>query len=234
MVSQLTFISDEQLEALVKNLLDKAQLAADKAEKNLYKNVVDPFSAVFDSSRQGIALVEWLEQEKSRQIQKTLQNFVGEFHQSVIGFAPGWENLGVGDVIDLVNRDKKIIAEIKNKHNTMNNDAQLHVYDKLQKNLDYGYRGFTAYVVNIVPKYPKPTNLVYNPSERGTRRPERQDIRKIDGKSFYALATDDKKALDKLYSRLPYIIGKVRGEVVQTLLQDSSLFLDLFKKAYLH
>lgn len=39
-------------------------------EDNIFNNIIDPFSAVFDSQRQGIVPSEWLQQEKARQIQK--------------------------------------------------------------------------------------------------------------------------------------------------------------------
>lgn len=57
----------------------------------------------------------------------------------------------------------------------MNSSSQLALYDKLQKHLDYdeSYRNFTAYCIVIIPKTPRPLNIPFHPSERGTRRPER-------------------------------------------------------------
>ena len=105
--------------------------------------------------------------------------FARYFHQNIIGEMPGWENLKVGKSIDLRNREKKIIAEIKNKYNTMNSSSALAIYDKLQRHLDYdeSYKGFTAYCVVIIPKSPRSLNITFHPSERGTNRPERENIR---------------------------------------------------------
>lgn len=230
----LDFISDVKLTELCRSLLDKAEVAANRAEGEIYANVIDPFSATFDAMRQGVTLDEWLEQEKSRQIQKTLQNYVGEFHQAVIGSIEGWEDLHVGNSIDLRNREKKIIAEVKNKHNTMNSSSQLALYDKLQRHLDYdeSYRDFTAYCIVIIPKTPRHLNVTFHPSERGTRRPERQNIRMIDGKSFYEIATGDPDSLQKLYYRLPIIVGTILNREPQEII-SSTIFQDLFQRAYI-
>jgi len=128
----LSFISNEDLYNHVRVVLETTQQASDLAEENLYSNVVDPFSALFDALRQKITLVGWASQEKTRQIQKTMQNALGEFHQAVLGSMDGWENLPVGHVIDVRNTKKKIIAEIKNKHNTTER-LELKNYDKLLK-----------------------------------------------------------------------------------------------------
>jgi len=231
--SELKFISDATLQQLCEIVLSKAIKASLKAEHEIYKNVIDPFSAVFDSMRQEITLDAWLEQEKARQLQKTLQNDVGEFHQNVVGSIKDWENLLVGKSIDLRCRGKKIIAEIKNKHNTMNSSGHLATYDKLSRHLDYdeSYKGYTAYCVYVIPKSPKPLDGYYHPSERGTARPKREDIKKIDGKSFYALATGDEDALQKLYLRLPFIIGKIINKPFQKVV-NSETFIDLFTRAY--
>lgn len=230
----LSFIDDNKLEEFARNLLQKIQTAAEKQESYLYKNVLDPFSAAFDAFRQKITLAQWLEQEKSRQIQKTLQNYIGDFHQNIIGEMPGWENLKVGKSIDLRNREKKIIAEIKNKYNTMNSSSALAIYDKLQRHLDYdeSYKGFTAYCVVIIPKSPRSLNITFHPSERGTNRPERENIRIIDGKSFYEIASGDSDALKKIYIRLALILCKITGTPPKELIKGN-LLEDLFKRAYI-
>ena len=47
-----------------------------------------------------------------------MSNAIGTFHQSVLGSVEGWLNHDTG--YDLENPSRKLIAEIKNKHNTMN------------------------------------------------------------------------------------------------------------------
>ena len=230
----LEFISDSELNNLISTLIRKINLAVKQKDKSVFKNVVDPFSALFDSFYQDITLEKWLDQEKNRQLQKTLQNLIGDFHQSVIGSIPGWDNLKSGKSIDLRNMKKKIIAEIKNKHNTMNSSSALAVYDKLQKHIDYGdaYEEFTAYCVAIIPIRPGKLDALFAPSERGTPRPRRENIRIIDGKSFYEIATGDPDSLQKLYTRIAFLLAKEKGSDFKKYISNKP-FREFFELAYI-
>lgn len=228
------FIDADSLENYAALLFRAAVDAVEKAEQDVFRNVIDPFSAVVDSLTQHVSLDIWLKSESSRQAQKTLQNAIGTFHQNVLGSLPGWENAGIGGSIDVRNNDLGIVAEIKNKYNTMNSGAALAVYDKLSKHIDYNdnYRGrFVAYVVYIIPRRPDPFNDTFNPSDRGTRRPEREDVRQIDGRSFYEMATGNSEALKNLYLSLP-LLAKNRFDWDGDNVSKSKLFEELFFKAY--
>lgn len=227
----LSFISDENLVVYTKELVDAAKKAEITVEKNPYKNVIDPFSALVDAARQNISLEEWMLQEKSRQIQKSFQNAIGDFHQHILGSIDGWEDAGEGGSYDVINEKKQVIAEIKNKYNTMNSSSQLAAYDKLAHWIDYGKGGFTAYVVDIVPKSPKPYQLPFTPSERNVKRQTRNNLLRIDGRSFYALATGQNDALDQLYKILPKVLESLLG-VDDATLTMSTEFTNLFSKAY--
>ncbi len=230
----LPFIDDEDLIQEVRKVLDIAQIAVSSAEDSIFSNIIDPFSAVFDSQRQDIAPSEWLQQEKARQIQKTLQNAVGDFHQSILGHVDGWTNLNVGQVVDLKSDENKVLAEIKNKYNTTKGNHKKAIYDDLLSLLAHEeFRDYKGYYVEIIPKSKNPYNKPFTPSdnETGTRRPEDQNIRVIDGRSFYELVTGQPDALDKLYEVLPSVIANVTGN------DDSKITLDpfykeLYRKAY--
>lgn len=228
----LPFISDEDLIKHTKELVDAAVNAAKKVEKNPYKNVIDPFSSLIDAGRQGVSLDEWMVQEKSRQIQKSFQNAVGDFHQHVLGSVYEWNDAGAGGSFDVINEKRKIIAEVKNKYNTMNANAERGVYDTMSRWLDYGKDGYTAYVVDIVPKSPKPYELPFTPSERKVRRQTRSNLLRIDGRSFYALATGYQDAIDQLYAVLPKIISDLLG-VDDKILSGTDDFNLIFEKAYI-
>lgn len=228
----LPFISDEDLHKATKTLVDAALSAKKKFEKDPYRNVIDPFSVLFDSASQKISTEDWMTQERARQVQKALQNALGDFHQTVLGAMPGWEDAGKGGSYDVKNQEKKVIAEIKNKYNTMNARSALSVYDNLQKHLDYGADGVTkAYLVEVVPKSPKPYEAPFRPAERGTPRPLRTDIVKVDGKSFYALASGVPDALRQLYDALPVVLGEILN-IPPAELTDSPTFDELFARVY--
>ena len=115
MHQDLKFIKKEKLFFLCKRIVDVLQKSANSKEIQLYKNIVDPFSALFDASYQGISLSQWLELEKTRQIQKTFQNEIGSFHQQILGSIDGWEDLEKGNIVDIRNNKRKIIIFILKK-----------------------------------------------------------------------------------------------------------------------
>lgn len=231
-MSMLSFITDDDLRQATQRLVDAALSSQRKVEKNPYRNVIDPFSALVDAARQGISTEDWLTQEKSRQIQKALQNALGAFHQTVLGAMSGWEDAGAGGSYDVKNTELKIIAEIKNKHNTMNARSALSVYDSLSRHLDYSEDNITkAYLVEIIPKQAKAYEVPFAPSERGTSRPARKDIVRIDGASFYDLASGEQDALRKLYEALPIVLGEIL-DVSADELVSSSTFTELFDRVY--
>jgi len=125
----LSFIDDQKLENIVDEILQKGQKA--HLNSNINKNVIDPFSILFELSSFSITSEQWFENEKIRQSQKTLSNHVGFFHQNVLGAINGWKSLGTGGIIDVISHEKKIIAEIKNKHNTVKGSDKIGVYQKL-------------------------------------------------------------------------------------------------------
>ncbi len=79
--------------------------------------------------------------------------------------------MGRNGSYDLKNAEKQIIAEVKNKFNTMNTRSALSAYDNLQRHLDYSGDFTKAYLVEIVPKHPEPYEEHFTPSERGTPHP---------------------------------------------------------------
>jgi hypothetical protein len=209
----LPFISDERLFEQVKHVLDIARVSSVEAEKRLFTNTIDPFSALFDAMCQGISLKQWLEQEKARQTQKTLQNALGSFHQEILGSIPSWISLGTGSVFDLKNDSLKVIAEVKNKYNTTKGNHKVAIYDDLSDQLKTKYKGYVAYYVEIIPKNRAIYNKPFAPSDNRTheRRIAREDIRVIDGKSFYGFASGDPEAIKKFYDVLPIVINKLLG-----------------------
>lgn len=211
----LNFISDKDLESAVKAILNKAAEVMRDADQNFEKNVINPFSILFQMSGFDILTVEeWKKIEQITQINKKLTDSLGGFHPMILGSVKGWKNLGVGGVVDLECRSRKIIAEVKNKHNTVKKSNLHTIYDTLHtKVMTKGneYRGFTGYYVEILPLTRQPYDIEFTPSDSaiGQRRQPNRLIRKIDGKSFYGLVTGDPDALEKLFDVLPEVISSL-------------------------
>lgn len=212
-MSELSWIKDEHLFEEVDKLLKKAKEATKNAELDFGKNVIDPFYALFEMAGFDIKYDIWLKNETTRQAQKTLQNHIGVFHQNILGHVDGWDNKGVGNVIDLVCDEKKIIAEIKNKYNTISGGKLADLYTSLNNLISPKasiYKGYKAYYVAVIPKSNKRVEKPFTPSdkEKGEKCPQNENIREIDGASFYSLVTGNEEALRDLYTILPEIIYK--------------------------
>ncbi len=229
----LAFISNEALIQSVKNVLSVAKSSIDKADKNFFQNVIDPFSALFGAVSQGVTLTKWIESEKQRQMQKTLQNAIGVFHQEILGSAPNWENLGTGKVIDLKCTKYKIIAEVKNKFNTTKGNHKKEIYNDFSSLLSGDYKGYIGYYVEIIPKNKKRYDKSFTPSDNvsSCRKQENKNIRVIDGYSFYEKVTGRENALKELYNVLPKVIAMILGVDPRVITADTN-YKEFFEKAY--
>ena len=124
---------------------------------------------------------------------------------------------------------------MKNKHNTVKGADLAKLYDGLADLVmpkTQSYHGYTAYYVTIVPKRKTPFNDPFTPSDNktGERRPANPLIRKIDGKSFYALVTGIEDALEQLFDALPSIIEDVSIEGYA--FTDKAALKEFYRKAF--
>lgn len=206
----LSYIADKDLEKIVSDILTHSQPS--ETDKQFAKNAIDPFAALFEMSIFSLKDIgAWKKAEQQRQQQKTLQNKVGLFHQKILGALRGWEDLKTGKLVDICCHDKKIVAEVKNKHNTTKGSDKVVIYDNLDKVLVSDYVGYTGYYVEIIPKSPKRYNEPFAPPDNKTKanRLLNERIRVIDGVSFYALATGVNNALEQLFDALPAVIYRL-------------------------
>ena len=231
MTYNINFISKDRLYKLCNDIVETIKKASESKTEDLHRNIIDPFSAVFEASYAKISLQEWIEKEKIRQIQKTLQNEIGIFHQKVLGSIGSWKVLENGKVVDLINEKEKCIAEIKNKFNTTKGNHKVQIYDDFKSLLDSKYKNYTAYYVPILTR--KRFNKPFTPSDNRTKtcRPESKNIREIDGASFYKMVTGDKQGLYKIYTILPSILSEILNQDTSMIIKDS-LFKELFNKAF--
>ncbi len=213
---KLSFIPDDVLNHEVRHLLTIAKAAKAKSERDFTRNVIDPFAVLFEMSGFNVDETAWEIGEKNRQIQKTLQNHVGAFHQRILGLVKDWRDTGTGGVVDLVSENHKVIAEVKNKYNTVKGSDQVKIYDHLEMQVmtkGHQYKGFTGYYVEVIPKGGQRYDKEFTPSDReqGQKRKANPLIRQIDGYSFYGLVTGVPDALSQIFAVLPDIIEENSG-----------------------
>lgn len=190
MTGTLQWISESDLQKAVEQLIERAEQAKIEADKRMKANVVDPFSSLVVSSTFGLDSREGL--VSTQQMASGLHgisNALGDFHHQVLSSVAGWANHDAG--YDIENTDLKILAEIKNKHNTMSSTTRKGTLDRIATALELKRgREWKAYLVIIVPKKPKRYRKQIHLSS---------SMFEIDGSSFYEGVTGDPNALHDLF-----------------------------------
>lgn len=205
----LTWIDDEALiNAVIKVYMAVREAFSTTSLTYLERNIIDPFSLIFETALTGTSMQDWLKIEAQRQTQKKLSNMIGEFHQNILGACDGWENLGVGHDtgVDLRNADGSIYAEIKNKYNTIKGSSKI---DALRHLIDLAnwQKKSTVYMVWIIMDKADFTENQWVVSEQSHAR-----VKLISGKEFYKLVTGVDDALYQLHAVIPQVIQNIMQE----------------------
>ena len=217
----VNFISDEHLLHCIANL-HKAYLKAKNniTKKKFYSNKVDSIKLTFDAKFNNINEESLIQSEILRQIDKSINNSIGTFHEQILGGIQGFQ---VGNLsgFDIKAKDDSLFADIKNKHNTMNSSSAESLYQKLKVYADT-YKKANCYWVQILAKgsFNKPWIGEINGKEYSHSR-----VFKISGDQFYALLSGQQDALIKLYIALPKAIKDYLYSVEHsnTIIENSAI-----------
>lgn len=200
--SYLSYITDDHLINCIKDL-HKSYL---KAKRNItklkfYKNKVDTIKLTFDSKFNNINEKELIETEILRQIDKSINNSIGTFHEQILGGIVGYE-IGALSGFDIKAVDNTLFADIKNKHNTMNSSSAEALFQKLARYAD-DYKQAKCFWVQILAKnsFHEHWSGDINGKEYSHSR-----VFKISGDKFYELLTGEENAFFNLYQVLPLAI----------------------------
>jgi hypothetical protein len=177
------FVSDEHLLNCVANL-HKAYLKAKNniTKKSFYSNKVDTIKLTFDAKFNAIDEETLIQSEILRQIDKSINNSIGTFHEQVLGGISGFE-MGNLSGFDIKAIDDTLFADIKNKHNTMNSSSSESLFQKLARYADT-YKKANCYWVQILAK--SSFNEKWT-SEINGKEYSHSRVFKISGDQFYAL-----------------------------------------------
>ena len=198
----LSWLKNEDLENAISQLQARIKAATKNVDQRIRKNVVDPFSSLLIASAfEAKGDMELKNLHRSSSISSGISSAIGNFHQSILSRVSGWENHDAG--YDLMNNERKIIAEVKNKHNTMNASNREQVINELSTALKQKGYGWIAYLVIIIPKKP-------NRYETGIQTTGGRDIREIDGASFYTMITGQETALRDLFNAVLSALNSVK------------------------
>lgn len=198
----VNFISDDHLLECIDNL-HKAYLKAKNniTKFNFYSNKVDTIKLTFDAKFNDIDEESLIQSEILRQIDKSINNSIGTFHEQILGGLKGFE-AGNLSGYDIKATDNTLFAEIKNKHNTMNSSAAEALFQKLARYAN-DHKKAKCYWVQILAKgsFCELWSGDINGKEYSHTR-----VYKISGDQFYALLSGQDDAMFQLYKALPVAI----------------------------
>src|SRR5690606_4125345 len=111
----VTFISDEHLLLCIDNLHNSYLKAKNKInKKKFYNNKIDTIKLTFDAKFNDIEEEDLIQAEILRQIDKSINNSIGTFHEQILGGVEGFE-VGALSGFDIKAEDDTLFADIKNK-----------------------------------------------------------------------------------------------------------------------
>ena len=219
------FISDEHFLDCVANL-HKAYLKAKNniTKKHFYSNKVDTIKLTFDAKFNDIDEESLIQAEILRQIDKSINNSIGTFHEQILGGIKGFE---VGNLsgFDIKAKDDTLFADIKNKHNTMNSSSAESLFQKLSKYADT-YKKSKCYWVQILSKS---SFCELWKGEINGKEYSHSRVYKISGDQFYALLSGKENALFQLYKNLPLAVKDYLDSIKKSSLITENSALDEIK-----
>ncbi|MCM1170299.1 MAG: Eco47II family restriction endonuclease [Bacteroides sp.] len=229
---QLGFISNEDIFKHVKETVSQYRTFIDL--KGFNENIIDPVKLTFDAKVYGKTFEEIIDSECIRQIDKTNSNRIGYFHQNLFKYAGnGWVVPAAG--FDVVNDERHIYAELKNKHNTMNSASSQKTYMKMQGQLLQDDQA-VCMLVEVIAK--KSQNIKWATTVDGNPF-SHERIRRVSIDKFYGIVFGDNEAFFKLCKALPDILDDVIADLqcgsIQSTVYDElrELSPDTFKSLYL-
>ena len=219
------FISDEHFIECVANL-HKAYLKAKNniTKKNFYANKVDTIKLTFDAKFNEINEESLIQTEILRQIDKSINNSIGTFHEQILG---GIKNFEIGKLsgFDIKAKNDSLFADIKNKHNTMNSSSAEALFQKLSRYADT-YKKSKCYWVQILAKS---SFCELWKGEINGKEYSHSRVYKISGDQFYSLLSGKENALFQLYNRLPIVIKDYLASIEKSDLAEENSALDELK-----
>lgn len=210
----LNFISDEDLYNHVKDTVEKYSFDIDL--KSFNSNLIDPVKLTFDSEVYGQGIHQTIENEVLRQLDKSNSNHIGYFQQNIFEYiGEGW--ILPNEVWDIACPEKKILVEMKNKHNTMNSASARSTYIKMQNALIED-KDNVCLLVEVIAKNSQDIPWSTTIDKQKVSHP---NIRRVSIDKFYELVTGDKNAFRDLCQILPTVIRDVVTDIDDRALNNT-------------
>ena len=228
----LGFISDKDIFEHVKETVQRYSANINLKEFN--KNIIDPIKLTFDAKVYGRTMEEVVASECIRQMDKSNNNHIGYFHQNLFRYAGnGWSVPVEG--FDVVNEEKHIFVEMKNKHNTMNSAAAQKTYMKMQNKIIRDSKA-TCMLVEVIATRSQDKTWVTTVDKEQFNN---ENIRRVSIDKFYEKVFGDSLAFSKLCKALPLVLDDVIKDLGNSENQNTvftelaAISPDIMKSLYL-
>lgn len=213
----LNFISDIDLFNHVKKTVEDYSFSIDL--KKFSANVVDPVKLTFDKLIYKKTIADLINSEVIRQMDKSNNNSIGYFHQNIFKYIGGCKWIVPEKGFDIINEQKKIFVEMKNKHNTMNSSSSQKTYLKMSAKVQNDSLA-RCFLVEIIAKISQdePWEISIDSEKYKSEKIRRMSIDK-----FYEIVTGEADAFKKLCQVLPIVIQDVVDSVPKNKFKNTVL-----------
>lgn len=178
--------SDEQIfnwmDSSVKKLRDDYKKNKEDTYETFLKRA-DPFASIVKMVSLNLDKNTVVEARPIDKAQKTYMNYHGKQWENLILLNEDWEV--PNELLDVAKKDKSIVVEMKNRHDSVTQGKLITVYDDMDKCLTEDYD--LAIYTYIVPKNEIKIDRPFTPSDPKTKekRPVNKNIREMDGETFF-------------------------------------------------
>lgn len=186
-------------------------------------NIIDPVKLTFDSKVYRKSLEQIIVEEIARQRDKSNNNAIGYFHQNLFSYLESCNvpKHGFDVIVELPT--KRILVEMKNKHNTMNSSSAGKTYLKMQNHILHNNKDF-CYLVEVIAT--KSQNIEWKISVDGEKISS-PNIRRVSIDQFYSEVTGDSLAFKKICDYLPEIIEEILTERTEFIPEADTVFNEI-------
>lgn len=242
----LEFISEQDFKAHVRRTIDNYMSSFKSISlKEFNKNIIDPVKFAFDKALFNISWQELINNEVTRQRDKTNNNYIGYFHQHIFkymnkcvvppnGKEGGWDviyrnpdGIFAGSCEDKAELVRTIYVEMKNKHNTMNSASAEKTYKKMQQQI-LDDDCCACFLVEAIASTSQ--NIKWELSF-DKRKHSHNKIRRVSMDQFYAIVTGQSDAFYQVMMALPTVIKEIVAESAEVSEPKDTVFGELQKQA---
>jgi len=218
------FINRDKLYNEVEKIYEKYREAMEKHLEDFLKLKIDPFKFLFDNKFTNTNFEETVAAEFLYQIEKTKQNALGEFQENILkncikGIKEPDQTLKSRYSADIADINGKWIAEVKNKHNTMNYGSAKTVFENLKRYVK-DHPNNEAYLVIVIDKN----------SEFGLWKNDTPNVYKASIDQFLKKITNDDKAFYKLTEQIKEIADEIVKEKGSNILDQNKMIKKIISK----